>query len=124
MVNMSLSDLRYLRSEAPKTFADLCDFLTLSRVQDGQGGHTNGDWVTTSTAVPCRIVQANGRESFLGGAQVTDDHYTLTVPYDKGLLLSPGMRVRFEGQDDYDVEFTNELQDLRTAGRALLRRIS
>ena len=121
---MSLSDLRYLRSEAPKTFADLCDFLTLSRVQDGQGGATNGDWITTSTSIPCRIVQASGREAFLGDAKVTDDHYTLTVSYDDGLTLWAGMRVRFEGHQDYEVEFTNELQDLRSAGRALLRRIS
>ena len=80
--------------------------------------------MTTRTAVPCRIVQSNGRERFIGEAQVTDAHYTLTVPYADGLLLNAGMRVRFEGHDDYEVEFTNEHQDLRTAGRALLRRIS
>ncbi len=121
---MSRSDLLGVRSEQEKTFADLCSFLTRSELQDGQGGHSDGDWVTTKTRVPCRIVQSTGRERFLGGSQVTDDHYILTVTYDTGLLLSAGMRVRFDSDDDYEVEFTNELQDLRTAGRALLRRIS
>ena len=121
---MPSADLLGLRREQEKTFASLCSFLARPTLQDGQGGFSSGDYVTTRTAVPCRIVQSNGRERFIGEAQVTDAHYTLTVPYADGLLLNAGMRVRFEGHAAYEVEFTNEHQDLRTAGRALLRRIS
>ena len=76
-----------------------------------------------ATSVPCRIKQSNGREAFLGGAKVTDDHYILTTSYDDSLKLHPGMRVRFDGNQEYEVEHDNDLHDLRTAGRFLLRRI-
>ena len=120
---MSRSDLLYIRSEQLNTFADLCDYLDRPRLQDGQGGASTGDWITVATSVPCRIKQSNGREAFLGGAKVTDDHYILTTSYDDSLKLHPGMRVRFDGNQEYEVEHDNDLHDLRTAGRFLLRRI-
>jgi SPP1 family predicted phage head-tail adaptor len=73
---------------------DTGDILSLTRVEDGQGGFIEA-WGTASANVKCRMDYRSGMEIVAGGAVQSFTGWYLTLPYDAGLTVA--QRFQHEG---------------------------
>ena len=116
---LSPSDLAGMKSQQNAALPSQMTIRRKASVSDGLGGLT--DTVSSLGPHPCRLAPLKGREGTEGAREIATAGEILTYPHD--IELRELDEVLIDGVT-YCVTAIEEDREWKTAGRAMLRRIS
>lgn len=117
---VTVTELALLRTDVEAVaLPDTCNLLTVTNVQDGQGGHTS-TWGTATAGVACRLDAVSAKEAMTAEAVQAHSRWTLTVP--QATTITAAMRVE-HGDNTYNIVGLADSGSWEVTKRAILERV-